>query len=69
MSINPDKADLFKNLPLNDPTVENIIIHGHDQAVVQRADGTNVRIPSVATSDNELHSMIQALQKETEDLA
>jgi len=46
---------------LDDPEVENIDINGFDHVFVQYGDGREVRMPSVADSDDELVELVQIL--------
>ncbi|HYN55838.1 MAG TPA: ATPase, T2SS/T4P/T4SS family [Motilibacterales bacterium] len=50
---------------IDDPSIENIEVNGHDQVWIAHADGREVRGEPVAGSDTELVELIQALVTRT----
>jgi pilus assembly protein CpaF len=50
---------------IDDPTVENIEVNGHDQVWIAYADGREVRGEPVAASDSELIELVQSLVTRT----
>jgi Flp pilus assembly CpaF family ATPase len=50
---------------IDDPSIENIEVNGHDQVWIAHADGREVRGQPVAGSDTELVELIQALVTRT----
>jgi Flp pilus assembly CpaF family ATPase len=50
---------------IDDPSVENIEVNGHDQVWIAYADGREVRGEPVASSDAELIDLVQALVTRT----
>ncbi|NUU15815.1 CpaF family protein [Cellulomonas humilata] len=50
---------------IDDPTVENIEVDGHDSVWVSYADGRDERVPPVADSDSELIEILQLLAART----
>jgi pilus assembly protein CpaF len=46
---------------LDNPQIENINVNGYDRVFVRYADGSRAKMPPVATSDDELASLIRTL--------